>query len=60
MTGKVLGGWTLLALGVMLAIPGMAHAQADVTPTSTKDVAPIFREKCEACHRPGYIAPMSL
>ncbi len=60
LTGKVLGGWTLLALGVMLAIPGMAHAKADETPTYTKDVAPIFREKCEACHRPGYIAPMAL
>jgi hypothetical protein len=29
-------------------------------PTFTKDIAPIFREKCEACHRPDSIAPMSL
>ena len=29
-------------------------------PTFTKDVAPIFQAKCEACHRPGSIAPMSL
>ena len=29
-------------------------------PTFTKDVAPIFQEKCEACHRPDSIAPMSL
>src|SRR5437762_763123 len=28
--------------------------------TFTKDVAPIFREKCEACHRPDSMAPMSL
>src|SRR5687767_13067699 len=28
--------------------------------TFTKDVAPIFQEKCEACHRPESIAPMSL
>jgi mono/diheme cytochrome c family protein len=28
--------------------------------TFTRDVAPIFQEKCEACHRPGSIAPMSL
>ena len=28
--------------------------------TFTKDVAPIFQEKCEACHRPDSIAPMSL
>jgi len=29
-------------------------------PTFTKDVAPIFQDKCESCHRPGSIAPMSL
>jgi hypothetical protein len=29
-------------------------------PTFTKDIAPIFQEKCEACHRPNSIAPMSL
>jgi Cytochrome c len=28
--------------------------------TFTKDVAPIFFNKCAACHRPGEIAPMSL
>ena len=60
LTCKVLGGWILLALGVVLATPAMAHANDDVTPTYTKDIAPIFRERCEACHRPGYIAPMSL
>ena len=30
------------------------------SPTFTKDVAPIFQAKCEACHRPESIAPMSL
>jgi hypothetical protein len=35
-------------------------AAADATPTFTKDIAPIFQEKCEACHRPDSIAPMSL
>ena len=44
----------------MIALPAVASAQADATPTYTKDIAPIFREACEACHRPGYIAPMSL
>jgi hypothetical protein len=60
--GKTLGGSALsaMALGVVLAVPGTALAQDDVSPTYSKDVAPIFREKCEACHRPGYIAPMSL
>jgi hypothetical protein len=28
--------------------------------TFTRDVAPIFQAKCEACHRPESIAPMSL
>ena len=27
---------------------------------TTKDIAPIFQNKCEACHRPDSIAPMSL
>jgi hypothetical protein len=35
-------------------------AAADATPTFTKDIAPIFQDKCEACHRPDSIAPMSL
>ena len=28
--------------------------------TFTKDIAPIFQQKCESCHRPSSIAPMSL
>jgi hypothetical protein len=28
--------------------------------TFAKDVAPIFQEKCQKCHRPGEMAPMSL
>jgi len=59
-TGKMLSGLAFGVLGVTLMTPGLAHAQVDATPTYSKDVAPIFREKCEACHRPGYIAPMSL
>ena len=55
-----LSSWALGLVGVILVAPGMAYAQAEMTPTYTKDVAPIFRAKCEACHRPGYIAPMSL
>jgi len=48
-------------LGVTLALPGGARAAEPVTaPTFTKDIAPIFQEKCEACHRPDSIAPMSL
>ncbi len=42
-----------------LMTPSVAAA-ADAVPTFTKDIAPIFQEKCEACHRPDSIAPMSL
>ena len=48
-------------LAVALAIPSVAIGQGTTaTPVFTKDVAPILQEKCQACHRPGYIAPMSL
>src|SRR3954466_9334760 len=48
-----------LALGAAIAMPAAAFG-AEATPTFTKDIAPIFQEKCEACHRPDSIAPMSL
>src|SRR5437762_8733523 len=52
------GGW---ALGAALMLPAAAAAaDAAKTPTFTRDIAPIFQEKCEACHRPDSIAPMSL
>src|SRR5690242_654202 len=47
---------TLGFVGI-LALPAVAAAQ---TPTFTKDIAPIFQNKCEACHRVDSIAPMSL
>jgi hypothetical protein len=53
-TGCVLAGASLL----VFASP--AQAQQKSSPTFTKDVAPIFQEKCEACHRPDSIAPMAL
>jgi hypothetical protein len=45
---------------VFLGLAGAVRAAEPATPTFTKDVAPIFQEKCEACHRPNSIAPMSL
>ena len=48
---------TSLGLLTILALPTVAAAQA---PTFTKDIASIFQNKCEACHRPDSIAPMSL
>jgi hypothetical protein len=47
-------GLSILALTVPVA------SQQPTAPTFTKDVAPILQEKCQSCHRPGYIAPMSL
>src|SRR5580698_428872 len=42
---------------------GVALADTPVTFTAvtfTKDIAPIFQEKCQECHRTGSMAPMSL
>ena len=53
----------LVQLGVVGACVGLgvlALPAAAQTPTFTKDVAPILQQKCQMCHRPGAIAPMSL
>jgi hypothetical protein len=51
-----------LALGAVLSLPGVASAQQ--TPakqvTFNKDVSPILQAKCQSCHEPGSIGPMSL
>jgi hypothetical protein len=44
---------------VMLASSASA-APGDAPVTFTRDIAPIFQAKCEACHRANSIAPMSL
>ena len=56
---------TAVMLGIgSVALPQAASAQTSAgagrTPTFTRDVAPIFQDKCEVCHRPGNIGPMSL
>ncbi len=52
----------LTAVAGLLLIPGFAAAQTPAARqvTFTKDVAPIFQQKCQDCHRPGAMAPMSL
>ena len=49
-------GFAALALTVIPA----AKTNAPVTPTFSRDVAPIVFKNCASCHRPGDIAPMSL
>ncbi len=53
--------WSLgaLAVSAVFVVPGTALA-ADQPVTFSKDVAPILQAKCQSCHEPGSIAPMSL
>ncbi len=58
---------TLIASGALLAVSSALMAgeptknAASAKPvTFTKDIAPIFQDKCEACHRKDSMAPMSL
>jgi hypothetical protein len=55
-----LGTSGVLALVGLAATAGHAHAQSAPAVTFSKDVAPIFQAKCQDCHRPGSMAPMSL
>ncbi len=51
----------VVTFGVMLAIAAPAHAADSLpVPTFSKDVAPILQAKCQECHQPNSIAPMSL
>jgi len=50
-------------LGAFLTLSGLALAATpavDAPVTFAKDIAPIFQEKCETCHRQGQGAPMNL
>jgi len=54
----------ILAVGIGIGIGCLAaraaSAEPPTSPTFSKHIAPIFQEKCEACHRPDSIAPMPL
>ena len=52
-------GAAVTILGSLL-MPAAAGAQVPERPTFAKDVAAIFQEKCQACHRPGQMGPMPL
>ena len=50
----------IAAFGFALSVAAPALA-ADAKPvTFSKDIAPIFQAKCQECHQPNSIAPMSL
>ena len=48
---------TLRVIGVFCAMGTLALA---ASPTFNKNVLPILQQNCQACHRPGEVAPMSL
>ena len=50
----------LFTFGAVLAVAAPVMAADTPTPTFSKDVAPIFQKKCQDCHQPNSIAPMSL
>ncbi len=57
-SGRSPGLW--FVFGLLLAVPAAAAAQADPGVTFARDVAPILQQKCQVCHQPDSIAPMSL
>ena len=54
MPRQLLFAATLLVLTIAVPVP------AQEPPTFTADVAKIFQNRCQACHRPGEHAPFSL
>src|SRR5262249_31365494 len=60
---KLLWGMGILALALPIPLVNTSVSAQPTTGRSvtfTKDVAPIFQAKCQDCHEPGSIAPMSL
>jgi len=47
-------------IAVILPVVSIAGDLSPKAPTFAKDIAPILQEKCQACHRAGSMAPMSL
>src|SRR5438093_12024646 len=63
MTNPIFRGWrvNVLVIAAALSLLGMAvDAHGATQVTFSKDVAPIFQAKCQECHQPNSIAPMSL
>jgi hypothetical protein len=58
MRAVVLVSLTVVALASAFPAAGQTPASSDVT--FTKHIAPILQNKCQTCHRPDTVAPMSL
>ena len=56
----VLAGLVTLGTVGAIAAPAWAADARAKQVTFSKDVAPIFQAKCQECHQPDSIAPMSL
>jgi hypothetical protein len=50
----------LITFGAVLAVATPSLAGDTKPVTFSKDIAPIFQAKCQDCHQPNSIAPMSL
>jgi len=50
----------LWAAGLIIAAAAMAAEAPPSSVTFNKSVLPILQDKCQTCHRPGQVAPMSL
>ncbi|HEY7186208.1 MAG TPA: hypothetical protein VH436_06650, partial [Vicinamibacterales bacterium] len=50
-----------MTLRVLLGLifVSLVHSVASAQATFNKDVLPILQKKCQVCHRPGEIGPMS-
>jgi mono/diheme cytochrome c family protein len=60
-TGSLALGGILIALMVLFgAIPAASQDTQTSEVTYSRDVAPIFQNNCQSCHRPTGIAPFSL
>jgi len=56
---RLLGASSVALLATLAVAPAQAQNRSDAI-TFAKDIAPIFQEKCEICHRAEGMAPMSL
>ena len=53
--------WKTLLGGIVVVSAALGAAtESSTTPTYYKDVLPVLQSKCQGCHRPGEIGPMSL